>query len=160
VSVVGFYGRFNIGEGERPISCVGDWLGLDAPQDRGPATLPPVGVGKLTDNVFIATLTVRKDSAKVSLGSCRRKERRFKAEQCGDLLLQLVDRWIVAVDIVAEWRIHHGRPHFRGRAGYGVTAEVDRHGVEVNVISYGRDSAEVGSLSRRSQRSECQLLEL
>jgi hypothetical protein len=57
------------------------------------------------------------------------EERRLVAEQVGDVLLQRVDRGVLAVDVVADLGLGHRPAHRRGGPGEGVRPEVDRAGV-------------------------------
>ncbi len=58
------------------------------------------------------------------------EERGLEAEQRGDLVLQPVDRRILAVLVVADLRLGHGAAHRGARQGHRIRAQVDpvRHG--------------------------------
>ena len=102
-------------------------LGLDAPQHGCTAPLVHVGVGVVADDVLVAPLAVRHESAQVRLGAARHVQSCWLVQQFGGVTLQFVDGGVVAPHVVPDLGCGHGGPHVSGRARNSVGTQVD-HG--------------------------------
>ncbi len=120
VAVVGFHGCFGRFEIQHSRLVGGHRLGLDAAQHRSAAALVHVGVGVVAHDVLVAPLAVGQQAAQVRLSAAGHVQRRGLAEQLGGVALQLVDRGIVAPDVIADFGCSHGGAHLRRWLGDSV----------------------------------------
>ena len=120
MAVVGLHGL--LGGREINHACVvsGHRLGLDAAQHGRAAALVHVGVGVVADDVLVAPFAMRQQPAQVRLRAAGHIQRRGLAQQLRRVVLELVDRGVVAPDVVADLSLGHGGPHSRCGAGNGV----------------------------------------
>ncbi len=95
---------------------------------RVAASLVEVVVRAGVEDDLVAGFRLRLDADEVAHGARGHEQRRLLAEQRGHRLLQPVDGGVLAVDVVADRRGHHGGEHGRGGHGDGVGTEVDGRG--------------------------------
>ncbi len=76
-------------------------LRLDRTQHRRTAAFVFVGVGLLTDDVFLAALTMGHQCQQVAHGAGGHEQRRGKAQALGQFGFQLVDAGIFAIHVIA-----------------------------------------------------------
>ena len=100
-------------------------LRLHAAQHGGAAAFHAVAMRHLAGDEFLAALAVAHDADQIALRAGGDKERVLKAHHAGDLLLQCVDARVIAKDIVAQRRGHHGGTHALGGARHSVAAQID-----------------------------------
>jgi hypothetical protein len=100
-------------------------LRLHAAEHRRAAAFPAVAVLHLAHDVFVAALAMAEDGAQVALRAGGHEQRRLKAQQGGDFVLQCVDARVVGKHVVAQRRRQHGRAHGGGGLRHGVAAQVD-----------------------------------
>src|SRR6185369_13010864 len=84
-----------------------------------------VGVGVLAVLVFVPPAAVGQQGDQVGLRAAWREQGGFVAEDFRGVGLQGVDRWVVAVDVVAHLGGEHGFKHRGAGLGDGVAAQVD-----------------------------------
>ena len=123
--VVGFDGRFNISQCQAAVGLMVEWLRLHAAKHRRAAAFPAVAMRHLADDVFVTALAVAEQPAQIALGAGRYKQRRFKAQHIGNLVLQGIDAGVAREHIVAQQRGLHGGAHAWRGLGDGVTAQID-----------------------------------
>ena len=82
-------------------------------------------VAALLDDDFVAVMGPGFDGDEIAHGAGGHEEAGFAAEDFGGAGLQLVDRGILAVDVVADDGFGHGAAHLGRGARDGVAAEVD-----------------------------------
>ena len=78
------------------------------------------------DQHLVAALREDADADRVAHRAGRHEEGRLLAEHLGRLLLEAVDRRVLAVDVVADLGRGHRGAHLGGGTGHGVGAQVDR----------------------------------
>ena len=101
------------------------WLRLNAAKHRGATTFPPVAVGHLSHDVFIAPLAMRQDATQVALRARGHEEGRFKAQHLGNFFLQLIHTGVIAIHIIAHQSLGHGFTHASGWPCDGVASKID-----------------------------------
>jgi hypothetical protein len=79
----------------------------------------------LTDDVFIAALTVREYPAQITLCSSGHEQSSFKAQHVSDFFLQMNDAGIIAQHIIAQWGRNHGFTHACRRQSNGITTQIN-----------------------------------
>ena len=102
-------------------------LRLNASKHRCAAAFKHVGVGALTDDVFVATFAVAEQRAEICLRTARAKERGFLAQHLGSQFLQTINGWVFPMHVVPHLGIRHGLAHLRCRSSNGVAAKIDGH---------------------------------
>ncbi len=96
-----------------------------ARDDRVAAGLVDDGVGRLARDGLVAARQVGEERHEVAHRPARDEQPRLLAEERGGARLELVDRGVVAEDVVAERGRGHGAAHGVRRVGDGVRAQVD-----------------------------------
>ena len=125
VIVDGFDGGDDLVERQRAVCGIFDRLRLDAAEHRCAAAFVFVGVGRLTDDVFIATSAMRHQRGQVALCAARKEQARFLAGALGHSGLQTQHGRVVAPYVVSNFGGHHGRQHRLTRTGDGIAAQID-----------------------------------
>ena len=82
-------------------------------------------VAALFDDHFVAVMRPCFHGNQIAHGACGHKNGGLAPEDFGGARLQLVDRRIFSVDIVADDGLGHGAAHLRRRPRDGVTAQID-----------------------------------
>lgn len=86
VRIVRLDGSLDVGQRQRAIGLVRNRLGLDAAKHRTATALPAVAMRHLPDQVFVAALAMRQQSAQVALRARRHEQCRPQSSasgQCG-----------------------------------------------------------------------------
>ncbi len=82
-------------------------------------------MGLLTDDVLIATLTVRHQCQQIAHGARRHEQRGIEPEAFGERRFEQIDRRVLAVDVIANRRTCHGIEHAGRRQSHCVAAQID-----------------------------------
>ena len=127
VRIVRLDGGLDVGQRQRAIRLVRNWLGLDAAEHRTATALPAVAMRLLAHQVFVAALAMRQQSAQVALRARRHEQCRLKAQHLGNAVLQGVDCGVIAKHIVTQRSRQHGLPHGGGGLGDRIAAQIDLH---------------------------------
>ena len=106
-----------------------------------PAGLITITMRLLPGNVLFTTLAMRKNCQKVALGATRHKQGGFLARQACGQFLQTIDRWILAIDIIAEFCGKHGSAHLFSRPGDCVATQID----DFHIDLFSRGSVLLGT---------------
>ncbi len=125
VGVQGLDRRGHVGQGHLALRVLGQGLGLDAAQHRGPAALIAIRVGVLPHQVFVPPFAMRHQCAQIALGARRHEQGRFFAGERGQAVLQSVHRRVVPKHIVTHGGRGHGLAHGGRGLGHGITAQVN-----------------------------------
>ncbi|RMS10058.1 hypothetical protein ALP75_202814 [Pseudomonas syringae pv. actinidiae] len=128
VEVVRLDGVEHLLQAQRTVRLHVQRLRLNRAQYRRAAPFVFIGVGLLTDDVFIATLTVRHQRQQIAHGAGWHEQGGVKPETLGERGLEQIDRRVFTVDIIAQRRMCHGVKHACGRQSHCVAAQIDdRH---------------------------------
>ena len=118
-------GFLQLTEVPRPVRTLGHLLDR-CPDDDGVAGLLVVDdVGARPGDGFLAPTEMAQLRDQICHGAAGHEKGRFLAEHFGGTVLESVDRWIVAKDVVAKLGFVHGLAHGRGGVCDGVAAQVD-----------------------------------
>ncbi len=124
--IVGFGGGFHL-VGVEPAVAVGrDGAGNDAAQGRAADRFGRENVIARARDEFLATLAVAQHGRVVGLDVVGLEDSRLLAEKFRRVGFQRIHRRVVAIDIVAHLRVHHGFTHGRVGVGDGIAAQIDR----------------------------------
>ncbi|GEM_PF-6704296 len=102
-----------------------DRSGLDLGVLDDPAELPLVDVAFDPTEQLLSALGVGPDRNLVAHCSGGHEQRRFHSEDRSSPALELVDRWVIVVNIVADGRVAGCRSHLVARQRHRITAEID-----------------------------------
>ena len=97
----------------------------DAAKNRRTASFIDKHMVINTGEDFLTTLAMRHHRTEIPLRTTRHQKRGFLAKQCGRLVLQRIDRWIIAIDIITNFGRHHRSTHAFGWPGHRIAAHVD-----------------------------------
>ena len=122
VGIVGFDGGLHLVQGQFAATVEGYWAGLYAAEHGGAAALVLVGVRTEADDVLVTSLAVAQQGDQVGLGARWSEHRSLLAGELRREAFELVDRGVLAVNVIAQFRLVHVLEHFGRGAGECVAA--------------------------------------
>ena len=82
-------------------------------------------VAALFADHLLAVMGVQLDRDLIAHGSAGHKQRGLAAEDLRRALLQPIDGWVFAINVVANFGLEHGAAHLGRRLGEGVAAQLN-----------------------------------
>ena len=105
--------------------CIRERMVCNAAEDRCAACFVVVDMTFVAHQDLVAAAAVGQYATQVTHRATRHKQRGFFAYFGGSQLLEGVDGWIVAVDVVAQWGVEHGLAHGGRWMRDGITTQVN-----------------------------------
>ena len=104
-----------------------------------------VDVTTLFDYYFLTGLRVQLDRGLIAHRSGGHKQRRLFFKDLRSKILQAINGWIFAVNVIADFGFSHRAAHCRRGFGYSVAPQID-HWFSVLVVYVMRRRKQIGAL--------------